>query len=68
MAAAFALLLAALLLNLAGRSRLAIGCLLASLAIGTAIFLWEIYSPDYGFGMPWLQVEHQPELPEAWPC
>jgi hypothetical protein len=25
------------------------------LALG--LFLWEIYSPDYGFRMPWLQAE-----------
>ncbi|MFO1080736.1 MAG: hypothetical protein U1E23_08950 [Reyranellaceae bacterium] len=57
MACTFALLLGAFGLNLAGRSGLAAGCLLASLAVGTGLFLWEIYSPEYGFQMPWLQVE-----------
>lgn len=33
-------------------SRLAIAaCLLLSIGL----FLWEIYSPQYGFAMPWLQ-------------
>ena len=27
------------------------------LALCISLFLWEIYSPDYGFRMPWLQVE-----------
>jgi hypothetical protein len=26
------------------------------------LFLWEIYSPDYGFRMPWLQVEASPSF------
>lgn len=33
-------------------ARLAIAaCLLLSIGL----FLWEIYSPEYGFAMPWLQ-------------
>ena len=54
MAAVFATLLAALAFDLAGRSRAAIACLLLSLGLGVGLFLWEVYSPDYGFRMPWL--------------
>ncbi len=56
MAALFAVLLIAFLLNLVGRGGLAVACLLFSLALCVGLFLWEIYSPDYGFRMPWLQV------------
>jgi hypothetical protein len=56
MAAVFATLLAALACDFAGRQRLAIGCLLLSLALGVGLFLWEVYSPDYGFRMPWLEL------------
>ena len=30
---------------------------LVCLALSIGLFLFEIYSPDYGFRMPWLQVE-----------
>ena len=35
----------------------ALACLAASLGLCIYLFMWEIYSPDYGFRMPWLQVE-----------
>ena len=57
MAGIFAILLIAFVLNLAGRGRLAVSCLLVSLALSVGLFLWEIHSPEYGFRMPWLQVE-----------
>jgi hypothetical protein len=60
MAAVYATLLTAFILDLTGRRRLAISCLYLSLALGAGLFLWEIYSPDYGFRMPWLQVEGDP--------
>lgn len=56
MAAVFATLLAALVLDFTGYSRAAIACLLLSLGLGTWLFLWEVYSPDYGFRMPWLEL------------
>ena len=55
MTATFSALGAALLLNLVGFARLAVVCLLVCLALCVGIFLWEIYSPEYGFRMPWLQ-------------
>jgi hypothetical protein len=56
MAGIFAVLLIAFLLNAAGRARLAVCCLVLSLVLGAGLFLWEVYSPEYGFRMPWLQV------------
>jgi hypothetical protein len=62
MAAVFATLLLAFVLDLRGRERLAVFCLFVSLALCVGLFLWEIYSPDTGFRMPWLQVEAAPAL------
>jgi hypothetical protein len=56
MAAVFAALLAALVFDFAGRSRAALACLLFSFGLGVWLFLWEVYSPDYGFRMPWLEL------------
>ena len=56
MAAVFATLLIAFVLDFLGRARLAICCLALSFGLGAALFLWEIYSPDYGFRMPWLEL------------
>lgn len=53
----FGLLLAAFALNLSDLPRTAMACLFLCLVMVVGIFLWEIYSPDYGFRMPWLQVE-----------
>jgi hypothetical protein len=60
MAAVFATLLVAFIFDLLGLRRLAISCLFLSLALCTWLFLWEIYNPDYGFRMPWLQVKMVP--------
>ena len=54
MAGTFAILLIAFILNAWGLRRLAVSCLVLSLAFSVGLFLWEIYSPDYGFRMPWL--------------
>jgi hypothetical protein len=62
MAAVYAALLIAFLLDLSGLRRLAVYCLFLSLALCAWLFLWEIYSPDYGFRMPWLQVEASPSF------
>lgn len=62
MAGVFASLLLAFVLDLAGSRRIAGVCLGVSLLLATWLFLWEIYSPDYGFHMPWLQVELSPLL------
>jgi hypothetical protein len=57
MVAVYGTLLGAFVLDLAGLRRFAVCCLLLSLALAVWLFLWEVYSPDYGFRMPWLQVE-----------
>jgi hypothetical protein len=56
MAAIFAALFAALVFEFAGYGRAAIACLLLSFGLGAWLFLWEVYSPAYGFRMPWLQL------------
>ena len=60
MAAIYATLLIAFVLDLLGRGRLAVSCLFLSFILCVWLFLWEIYSPEYGFRMPWLQVELGP--------
>ena len=57
MTIAFAVLFAAFVLRLWNRPRSAMACLFVSSIMAIGLFLWEIYSPDYGFRMPWLQVE-----------
>jgi len=56
MAGIFAILLIAFILNFVGLGRLAVSCLLVSLVLCVGLFLWEIYSPEYGFRMPWIEV------------
>jgi hypothetical protein len=52
----FALLLAALFLAWRGKGRIATICVLATLALAIGLFLFEIYNPEYGFRMPWIEV------------
>lgn len=51
---------ATMLLALAGARKappwIGIILLLVCLALSAGLFLFEIYSPEYGFRMPWLQV------------
>jgi hypothetical protein len=56
MALVFASLLLAFILDFAGLRRLAISCLFVSFVLCVGLFLWEVYSPDFGFRMPWLQL------------
>ena len=62
MTAIFATLLAALVLDWRGARRCAVICLMVCLILTVGLFLWEVYSPDYGFRMPWLKVELQRAL------
>jgi hypothetical protein len=57
MLAVFATLSLALLTAYFGSRRLAILSILLCLALSIGLFLFEIYSPEYGFRMPWLQVQ-----------
>lgn len=40
-----------------GRQSIAIFLVIVCLALGVKQFLWEVYSPEYGFRMPWLQTQ-----------
>lgn len=53
----FATLLLAFLAARFGPRWLAVAFVLSCLALSTGLFLYEIYSPEYGFRMPWLQVQ-----------
>jgi hypothetical protein len=44
----------------------AISAMLLCLALSIGLFLFEIYSPEYGFHMPWLQV-HLDDGPQLFP-
>lgn len=55
MVAVFAALMLALLLDRLGRPAPALASLVLGLGLAVWLFLFEIYSPDYGFRMPWLQ-------------
>ena len=55
MVAVFALMVLALFAARWGPRWLAFAALAVCLAISTAEFLWEIYSPENGFRLPWLQ-------------
>jgi len=59
MAAVFATLFLALLLGWLGRRSLAIASLAACLVLSVWLFLFEIYSPETGFRMPWIKTELQ---------
>jgi hypothetical protein len=63
MAAIFATLFVALTCAWLGLRKTAAVCLLACLALAIWLFLFEIYSPDYGFRMPWLQTQGAPAVP-----
>jgi hypothetical protein len=65
MLAIFAFLTLAFLLDFLGRRRIAMICLAASLGLTVSLFAWEIYSPDYGFRLPWLEVEREQRPPVA---
>jgi hypothetical protein len=55
MAAVFLFLFIAFALAWFGRTGLAKASLAICFVLATGLFLWEIWSPEYGFEMPWLQ-------------
>ncbi len=57
MLAVFTTMSLALLTGHFGPRWLAIPSMLVCLALSIGLFLFEIYSPEYGFHMPWLQVQ-----------
>jgi hypothetical protein len=66
MVAVFATMLLALLAGRYGPAWLAICSLLVCLGLSVGLFLFEIYSPDYGFRMPWLQTMLDDSRPSTW--
>jgi hypothetical protein len=60
MAAVFATALLAFVVAWRGHQRFASLCFLVSIALAVGLFLYEIYSPEYGFRMPWLQTLDNP--------
>ena len=57
MLAVFTTLSLALLAEYFGPRWLAVSAVLLCLGLSIGLFLFEIYSPEYGFHMPWLQVQ-----------
>ena len=55
--AVFSALFLTLVLGWFGRRGLATIALVACLGLFIWEFLFEIYSPEYGFRMPWIQIE-----------
>lgn len=66
MLAVFATLSLALIAAYLGPRWLAASAMLVGLALSIGLFLFEIYSPEYGFRMPWLQVQID-GIAHAWP-
>jgi hypothetical protein len=65
MLAVFATMSVALLAAYYGPRWGAILSMLVCLALSVGLFLFEIYSPEYGFRMPWLQVQLD-LVPHGW--
>ena len=65
MFAVFATLSLALLAAYFGPRWLAALAMLVCFALSIGLFLFEIYSPEYGFRMPWLQVQLD-AVPHLW--
>ena len=55
MAAVFAAMFLALVAGWFGNRRVAIALVILCLVLAIKLFLFEIYSPEYGFRMPWVQ-------------
>lgn len=55
MVAVFATMTLALVYAWFGRRSLAVTLFTCCLALAAGLFLFEIYSPEYGFRMPWIQ-------------
>lgn len=57
MVATFATLVAALVASRLAHTRLAAWLIVSTFALAVGVFLYEVYSPEYGFRMPWIQTE-----------
>ena len=56
MVVVFLAMTAALVFGWLGRRDVAIACLAACFVLTVGLFLFEIYSPEYGFRMPWIRL------------
>jgi hypothetical protein len=65
MALIFGTLALAMVCAVAGRARIASMMILACMLLSIGEFLWLIHSPNYGFRMPWIQVDLSQIGPEA---
>jgi hypothetical protein len=66
MLAVFATLSLAFVADYCGSRWLAASSMLACLILSIGLFLFEIYGQEYGFHMPWLQVQLD-AVPHLWP-
>jgi hypothetical protein len=57
MVAIFTAMFGALAALVLGWRRVAAGAAVVSLALAVHLFLWEIWSPETGFRMPWIQTD-----------
>jgi len=63
MVVVYATMSVALICGWFGRRGLAVALLTTCLFLSIGLFLFEIYSPEYGFRMPWIQSELDRVLP-----
>lgn len=61
MFAVFVAMSFALVLGYMGRRNVSLASLFVCFILAVWLFLWEIYSPEYGFRMPWIQVQLAPD-------
>lgn len=57
MVAVFAAMTLALICGWTGRRSFAVVLFVLCLTLSIGLFLFEIYSPEYGFRMPWIQTK-----------
>ena len=65
MVAVFAAMLLTFTFGWFGHRQMAAACLVVCLGLSVWLFLFEVYSPDYGFRMPWIQTQFRQEAPAA---
>ena len=65
MVAVFSTMFLALVLGWFGRGYLALAFVVLCLLVFVWEFLFEVYSPEYGFRMPWIQTELE-RAPPVW--
>jgi hypothetical protein len=65
MLAVFAAMTLALVLGWTGRDRGALAAIAAAFILAVWLFLFEVYSPEYGFRMPWISTEAPDTAPQT---